>query len=185
MIIYKKKYTKKEILEKIGDISQIGGIKQYEFNDGVSRGIRAIDLRNGNGLALTVLLDRGFDISDVTYRGASIVWKSITKETHPLYFDKDGNEWLKTFYGGLLTTCGLTYFGPPCEDRGEKLGLHGRISNIQAYNISMDSKWEGDDYWIWVKGRVREASVFGDKLEMERKISMKFGDDKIYIEDRI
>ena len=185
MKLFENKYSKQEILEKVGDISQIGGIKQYEFTDGVLKGIRAVDLKNGNGLDMTVLLDRGIDIGDAKYKGASLVWKSSTKETHPLYFDKDKDEWLRTFFGGLLVTCGLTYFGPSCEDEGEKLGLHGRISNIQAYNISTDSNWKGDDYWIWVKGKVREAVVFKDKIEMERKISMKLGEDKVYIEDTI
>ena len=180
-----KKYTKQEILERIGDISQIGGIKKYEFSDGVSKGIRALDFKNGNGLDITVLIDRGLSISDASYRGISFVWKSGNKETHPLYYDQEGYEWLKTFIGGLLETCGLTYFGEPCKDNGQTLGLHGRISNIQAYNVSTDGVWEGDDYHIWVKGRVREASVFGDKLELERKISMKLGEDAINIEDSI
>jgi hypothetical protein len=185
MKLFENRYTKQEILERIGDISQIGGLKQYVLSDGMSRGIRAVDLKNGNGFDITVLLDRGMDISDVTYKGASIVWKSSTTETHPLYFDKDGNEWLRTFHGGLLLTCGLTYFGPSCEDEGEQLGLHGRISNIMARNVSTESNWEGDDCLISVKGKVRESSVLGDKLEMERKISMKIGEDKVKIEDTI
>lgn len=184
MDLFDNKYKKREILEKIGDISQIGGVKKYEYTDGVSKGIRAVDLKNGNGLEITVLIDRGMDISGASYKGASLVWKSVTKETHPLYFDKDGLEWLRIFHGGLLVTCGLTYFGPPCRDN-EELGLHGRISNIQAYDTSTEGYWQNDDYWIFVKGKIREAVVLKDKLEMERKISMKLGEDKIYIEDTI
>ncbi len=185
MKLFGKNYTKKKILERVGDVCQIGGVRQYEYSDGVSKGVKAADLKNGNGLNITVLLDRGMDIGDAVYKGASLVWKSSNREPHPLYFDKDGYEWLQTFSGGLLVTCGLTYFGAPCVDENENLGLHGRISNIQAYNISTNSRWEGNDYWIWVKGKVRETAVFKDKLEMERKISMKLGEDKIYIEDTI
>lgn len=185
MFIFGKNYTKKEILEKIGDISQIGGMKNYEYADGVSKGIRAIDMDNGNGLEITVLLDRCLDIGKAAYKGASLIWKSAIRETHPSYYDKEHLEWMKTFFGGLLVTCGLTYFGNPCNDNDEQLGLHGRISNTPAHEIISEGLWKGDDYWIYIKGKVREANINGYKLEMERKISMKIGDNKIYIEDRI
>ena len=43
-----------------------------------------------------------------------------------------GLEWLYSFAGGLLTTCGLTHVGGPEEDEFGRRGLHGRISNLPA-----------------------------------------------------
>jgi hypothetical protein len=183
--LYKKNYSRNEIRTKIGDIYQIGGIKKYEYTDGVSKGIRAVDIKNGDGFNATVLLDRGMDISHLDYKGIPLGWNSSTFETSPQYYESKGLEWLRTFFGGILTTCGLTYAGHPCVDQGEELGLHGRISNLPAFNVNTDEYWVNDDYFIEVCGFVREASVFGNKLELKRKISMKMGENKLIIEDKV
>jgi len=125
------------------------------------------------------------DISHLTYKGTPLCWNSATLETSPIYYEERGVEWLRTFFGGILTTCGLTYAGHPCKDEGKELGLHGRISNLPANNVNTEEYWKNDDYFIEVTGSVREASVFGDKLELRRKIHMKMGEDKIFIEDSI
>jgi hypothetical protein len=106
-------------------------------------------------------------------------------ETSPVYYESRSSEWLRTFYGGLLTTCGLTYMGSPCIDQGEELGLHGRVSNLAAENVYADGKWMGDDYQMFVKGKLREAIVFGPKLELSRNITVWMGQPKITIEDVI
>src|SRR3546814_15777709 len=47
-------------------------------------------------------------------------------------FSNRGLDWLRTFGGGLLTTCGLSHVGgPETGDFGEQ-GLHGLISNTPA-----------------------------------------------------
>ena len=33
MYLYKKKYTRNELRQKIGDIYQIGGVKKYKYSD--------------------------------------------------------------------------------------------------------------------------------------------------------
>ena len=185
MYLYKRNYSRNELRKKIGDIYQIGGIKKYEYTDGVSKGVRAVDIKNGDGFDATVLLDRGMDISHLDYKGIPFGWNSSTFEASPVFYESKGVEWLRTFFGGILTTCGLTYVGHPCIDQGEELGLHGRISNLPAYNVNTDEYWVDDDYFIEVSGFVRETSVFGYKLELMRKISMKMGENKLIIEDKV
>jgi len=185
MKIFGKELSKGEILGKIGDISQLGGIKCYQFIDGVSRGIRAVDIKSPCGLDMTVLLDRAMDISYLAYKSIPISWRSATRETSSVYYESRGFEWLRTFYGGLLTTCGLTSMGFPSVDDGEELGLHGRISNIASENVWADGRWENDSYIMWIKGKVREAKVFGDKLELERKITTWMDSPRIVIEDTV
>ncbi|MCL5073427.1 MAG: aldose 1-epimerase family protein [Actinobacteria bacterium] len=185
MYLYKKNYSRNELRKKIGDIYQIGGIKKYEYTDGVSKGVRAVDIKNGDGFNATVLLDRGMDLSHLDYKGIPLGWNSPTFETSPVFYESKGIEWLRTFFGGILTTCGLTYAGHPCVDQGEELGLHGRISNLPAYNVNTNEYWVDDNYFIEVSGFVRETSVFGNKLELMRKISMKMGENKLIIEDKV
>ncbi len=185
MNIFGKEISKEEILQKIGDISQLGGVKYYELIDGISRGIRAIDVKCPCGLDFTVLPGRGMDIANLFYKSIPIVWRSATREASPVYYESKGIEWLRTFYGGLITTCGLTTTGQPSIDNGEELGLHGRIANIDAENVLADGCWEGDRYKMWVQGKVREARVFGEKLELSRKITSWMDEPKITVEDTI
>ncbi len=70
-------------------------------------------------------------------------------------------------------------------DKGKSLGLHGRASNIPARNVYVDGAWDGDDYWIWATGKVRESTVFGENITLTRKISAKLGVSKIFIEDTV
>lgn len=185
MKFFNEKLKKIDVAKKFGDLSQIGGIKQYILDNGISKGISAIDLNNGNGFIITILSDRGMDISDAKFKGIPIAWKSSTQETHPWLFDKDNKEILRTFFGGLLTTCGITYAGGPCEDDGEKLGLHGRISNLPAKINCISENWEEDECKLTVSGKVRESSIFGYKLELSRNILMYMGQNKIYLHDSI
>ena len=101
MNIFGKEISKEELQQKTGDISQLGGVKYYELTDGVSRGVRAIDLKSPCGLDFTVLLDRGMDISSFSYKSVPIAWRSATRDTSPVYYESRGIEWLRTFYGGL------------------------------------------------------------------------------------
>ncbi len=185
MKIFGKDISKKELIRRIGDISQLGGIKYYEFLDGRSKGIRAVDIKTPAGIDMTILIDRGLDISYLSYKSVPFGWRSATKEISPFYYDPRGLEFFWSFYGGLLTTCGLDNIGGPCTDDSEELGLHGRISNIAAENVAYDIDCKDNDYVAWVKGKLREVKVFGDKLELRRKIITWFDKTKILIEDNI
>ncbi len=136
--LFGRAMTRNYILERVGDISQIGGVRVVELADGRERGVRAAQFRTASGLDFTVLIDRGMDIDRADYKGTPLCWRSATQSAHPAYFEPEGLQWLRSFFGGLLTTCGLTYAGHPTTDEGEELGLHGRISNVPARNIQVE-----------------------------------------------
>ncbi|MHB8277244.1 MAG: aldose 1-epimerase family protein [Candidatus Humimicrobiaceae bacterium] len=185
MHIFGKDLGKEELLKKVGDISQLGGIKLYEFIDGLERGVRAADIHSPCGIYMTVVIERGMDISNLFFNSTPIAWRSANRETSPIYYESEGFGWLRTFFGGLLTTCGLTAMGMPGIDRGEEFGLHGRISNTPAENICTSTKWLNDECVMEILGKVRETKVFGDKLELSRKITTYMSTPKIIIEDHI
>ncbi len=183
--LYGKNYSKRELLERVGSISQIAGIKKVVLADGKAKGVEAYVVRNGSGLSFTVLAGRGIDISHADCCGKSLAWLSPTGEVASAYFEKDGLGWLRSFNGGLLTTCGLTQVGAPSVDQGSELGLHGRVSNIPAEQVCYSGKWVADDYVLTIEGQVREASVFGENLLLTRRISTKLGENRILIEDTV
>jgi len=184
MKIFKKDFKKDELLKKIGDIEQLGGIKLYEFSDGLRKGVRAADFESPCGLDMTILIDRGLDISKLSYKAIPINWKSATRESSAIYYESRGDEWLRSFFGGLLTTCGITYMGDPCID-DEEIGLHGRISNLPAENVCTGGEWLDDNYKMWISGKVREVKTLGDKLELTRRITTWMDRPVVILEDTI
>ena len=68
MKIYGNEITLNDLKKRIGDISQLGGIKFYEFSDGLGKGIRAVDIKSPSGIDITVLIDRGMDISNCFFK---------------------------------------------------------------------------------------------------------------------
>jgi len=182
--LYGRSYDR-NVTRYVGKMDQIGGVRLLELQQGAEKGVRAAHVTAGTGFAFLVLLDRGMDISSAEYRGAALGWRSQTGDIGPEYYEPLGREWLRGFFGGLLTTCGLTYAGAPCVDQGEELGLHGRISYTPAESVQTKAEWIEDDYIISIEGRIREARVFGPNLVLNRRIETKLGENKIRIADSI
>jgi len=183
--LFGKNMSRKDILERVGDISQLAGVRVVELADGRERGVRAAQFRTAGGLAFTVLIDRGMDLDRADYKGVPLCWRSATQSVHPSYFEPEGDGWLRSFFGGLLTTCGLTYAGHPTTDEGEELGLHGRISHIPARNVQVEESWEGDDFIMRVSGEVTEAAVFGPHMVLRRSVTARLGERRLLINDTV
>jgi hypothetical protein len=182
-VLYGKEVDKKALLKKVGSISQVAGIKRYTLLEGRGKGVEAADVRTGSGFSFTVLPSRGMDISFAQYKGKSLCWRSQTGDASPSYYEPEEFEWLRSFYGGLLVTCGLTQAGMPCVDNRERLGLHGRISNIPAVDVSTQCEWEDDDYIMKIKGKVTQAKVFGENVCLTREITARLGESRLFVHD--
>jgi hypothetical protein len=181
--LYGQEYSRKELMSRIGDISQIAGAKNYVLNDGNEKGVHTVDIKTGSGFSFTVTPDRGMDVTYAEYKGQPLCWRSPAGDVNPAFFEPEGLGWLRGFFGGLIATCGMTYAGLPCVDEGKELGLHGRISNTPAKNVYADGEWQGDDYVMWVQGKVREAVLFGENIALTRKIWAKLGESKFHLHD--
>lgn len=181
--LYGREMKREEILRRVGSISQIAEAKRVILADGNEAGVEAIYFRTGSGFNFTVLPGRGMDISLAEYAGQPLCWRSSTGDVAPAYYEPEGLGFLRTFYGGMLVTCGLTQTGPPCEDEGEQLGLHGRIHSIPAGNVCVDGSWEGDEYHLWARGKVRETRVFGENVTLSRTVKTHLGATSLQVED--
>ena len=181
--VFGKNFKKSELLERVGDISQVGGARHVRLAGGPHEGVEAVEFRTGSGFYFLAVPGRGLDITIAEHNGRSLAWRSAAGEMSPMFFEEPGLGWLRNFPGGLVTTCGLTYAGAPCEDNGEKLGLHGRFSNTPASNLWVDGEWEGDDYRMWAVGKIRESRLFGENLVLKRKVSAVLGENKFWIDD--
>ena len=172
--------NRKEFLKHVGSVEQIGGIRNYTFNDGKAKGVRAIEVNTGN-FRFTVLPDRCMDIAQASFKGQAISWLSKTGITAPEFYEKDGKNWLRGFYGGLVTTCGLHNIGGSVEEHG----LHGRVANTPAEKISIFADWIDEKYVMQISGEMRETMVFGSNLVLKRTITAELFSDKFTVEDMI
>jgi len=178
-------YTREGLLRRVGDVGQLGGTRLVELLDGNQRGVRAVDFATGSGFQFTVLLDRGMDIGAAAHCGRPLAWQAMPGPVHPAFHEPEGMGFLRTFHGGLLCTCGLSYCGAPCEDEGEELGLHGRVSHIPARHVGTGAEWTGDDYDFWATGSVRETRVFGVNLVLHRTVRARLGESRLFVRDRV
>lgn len=54
-----------------------------------------------------------------------------------------------------------------------------------ASHLRVDGFWEGDDYFVVVEGRIREGAVFSPVLELHRCITVKLGENRLFIRDTV
>lgn len=183
--LFGKQLRRQEILERVGNLSQLAGIRFMEMNDGLEQGVRIADVRTGSGLRVQVTLDRGMDISVADYKGIPLAWRSPVGDVHPSFFEPAGSGFRRTFPGGLMTGCGLTSAGAPSNDQGEELGLHGRLSHLPAFDVAPGTEWIDDECLFRLEGSVRQNSLFAENLLLRRRIEVFLGRSVITVHDAV
>lgn len=97
-----KKMTVEELSPYVGSMNQLARVRTSVLDDGKGRGIRIADVDNGTGLRLTVLLERGMDIGEASFKGTPFAYMTPVGNIHPAYFESDGFRWLGSFIDGLM-----------------------------------------------------------------------------------
>jgi hypothetical protein len=177
--------TRRQLEKYVADLSQVAGVRPFTFSEGPARGMAGVDVRSGGGLNYTILPDRGLDLSVAECLGTPFAWRSCVGDRSPSYFEPEQLRWLRTFGGGLLVTCGLDSVGPPSEEDGQSFGLHGRYSSLPAEQVSSRQQWKGNQCTLVTEGTVRQASVFGEYLVLQRRIETPLGENIIRLHDRV
>ena len=171
---------------KVGNPFQLGGIETSVLDNGAGRGTRIAWINTGTGLRFKVVIDRAMDIADAFFNQHSLTWLSHGGITFPQPFSDRGMDWIRTFGGGLLTTCGLNHVGGPEADQHGERGIHGLISNTPAEIESIiqpdpiNGKLE-----MSLTGKIKQTQVFGPSFELKRTISGTLGHASIRIHDEI
>jgi len=195
MELFGQTYRRGELLRRVGRLSQVAGVRLVALEDGAERGVRVLEFHTGTGFAFDVLVDRAFDIGRCELSGRSLCWQSGVGFAGPWYYEPEALGFLRTWGGGLLTTCGIDhalfmaedtaaqYHYPPKET--EQFGLHGRVSNRPARLVGYGERWDGDECVLWAKGETLQASVFGERLVLHRTIEAKVGESRLTIRDEV
>ena len=102
---------------------QLYGTRHYRLMDGFAKDVYCIDAKTAKGLEFTAVCDRGLDISLFSYKGMNLTFLARQGEVAPAYYDSQGAGWLRSFFGGLMTTCGPMNIGKASQG----YGLHDRF----------------------------------------------------------
>jgi hypothetical protein len=143
---------------------------QSTVSDGRAAGCRAIDLRVQGGIDLRLLPDRGLDAGDAWFAGVPLDWRSPVGETAPV-----AGDWMQSFGGGLMVTCGLRNVGVPSEGHGQHGDFTFQKAVVEAVERSGDA--------LIVQGRIAEIAALGHHLEVERTWRTYAGRGLIQLED--
>ncbi|MEX1297232.1 MAG: aldose 1-epimerase family protein [Candidatus Limnocylindrales bacterium] len=173
----------RELRRRIGDLSQLVSTRATRLSDGNEDGTRVIDARAAGGISALILADRGLDLGPVWAAGHQVSWQSPTGVVHPAYYHAE--DWLRSFHGGMLLTCGLQNVGLPSEDEGRSHGLHGRISHVAARDVTHRVVEEDGRLVAEVSGEMRETDVFGADLRLRRRITLPMGETVVHVRDEV
>ena len=165
----------------IGHPGQLVTLRRVTVAEGRARGTEILEVKTAGGLELDLLPDAGLDIGQCRYRGISMSWMSKNGYDSPAAIAPFENEFVHTFPGGLLYTCGLRSAGPANREEGEWHPLHGRYHSLAAEQVCAEIA--GED--ILVRGVVRETALFGHVLENRRTLRIPAFGAAVTVEDEI
>jgi hypothetical protein len=186
--LFGRNFTRRQLLERVGDISQVMHARRAELSEGFERGADLIEVFNASGFSFSVLPGRALDIASAHYKGQSLCFRSGPGDVGPAFYEAEGFAWGRGWFGGLVTSCGLNFVGHPevdPEEENAEMPLHGRLSYIPAKNVGISASWEGEDYVLKIRGQMRQAEVFAENLELTREITTVLGENRVRICDRI
>lgn len=154
--------------DDVDGLAALSEARESIVTNGPMAGCRQIELRVPDGVDLRIVPDRGFDIAQAWWRGYPLAWADQSRHAPPTPNPR-GLDWIRSFSGGLLTTCGLRHIGPPKEEHG----LHGRYSHLRS-----DVRFVGVSVKEGVpvasaNALIHEPDSFGPLLEMDRTISTR------------
>ncbi len=195
--LYGKTQSELDLAQKSGSLSQFAGVRLVTLEDGVERGIRALEFHTGDGLRFSVLIDRAFDIGDCEYKGYAIGWQSPTGFRNAFLHEYEGEgglAWMRSF-SGLMITCGLDHILFMDEQRAEHYNyeprktvsssIHGRVGTIPGKLMGYGHQWIDGECILYCEGLVQQSTVFGEDLHLIRRIEVKVGTSEIHIKDRV
>ena len=165
----------------IGHPAQVCTLRRVTVAEGKARGTELIEVKTAGGLDLDILPDAGLDIGQCRFNGVSMSWMSRNGYDSPAIIHPYETEFVNTFPGGLLYTCGLRSAGPANRDNGEWHPLHGRYHSLAAEQVCAEIVGEE----IIVRGVIRETALFGHCLEVRRTITVPVFGASVTVKDEI
>jgi hypothetical protein len=159
-------------------------LRKRTLRGGPRDGLDVIEVHNGV-LAYSILPTRGMGLWRGDYRGNPLGWRSpLVGPVHPKYVnltDRGGLGWL-TGFDEWLCRCGLASNGPPGDDEGTPLTLHGRIANLPAHAVEVGVQLD-PPYELRVTGEVDESALFCPQFRLTTTYTTVPGSNRLVVHD--
>jgi hypothetical protein len=172
----------RESFDLAGDGWAIG---KRVLHGGLSEGVEIVEVNNGD-LAFTILPTRGMGLWKGRYKDLDLGWTSpVIGPVHPRFVEpssRGGLGWL-TGFDEWLCRCGLAWNGPPGDDSGFPLTLHGRIANLPAHRLEVQVDDERN--LLRILGDVDEGGLFYPHLSLRTTYTTAIGSNRLEIEDGV
>ncbi len=158
-------------------------VRKRTLRGGLSDGVDIVDISNGL-ISISILPTRGMSLWRGRAGNTSLGWIApVRGPVHPRFVnvaERGGLGWL-TGFDEWLCRCGLNWNGPPGDDKGRPLTLHGRIANQPAHRVEVTV----DPSRITIRGDVEEAGLFHSRLRLSASYTISANSHRIDIEDSI
>lgn len=173
-----------ERLSYCGNSYQLFGVEEQRLVGGRADGMRVLEVKNGRGLQMTIIVDRACNIARLSYKGVNCSFLSASGLRHPAYFEYQKGAFLRNFHAGFLTNSGLFNVGVDGEDEGEELLLHGDLDNTPASSYSHEIVTESNGKsFIEIKATIPVEQIFYHKVVLKRTFRVALDDDYFTIHD--
>ena len=189
--------TRAELMRRVGNLAQLGGVELVRHEEGHARGVRSIVVRTGTGLSFGVVPDRGLDVGFADFQGVGLCWLPPKGLAGPWHYegDLDPYAWLRVGLGGLFNTAGLVSIGVPqdvdtssfgfTQRLSARYGTHDRIAVTPASRFTYGERWDGDRCVLTVEGVVRQDIAYGENLSLARRYETALGSNTVKLVDTV
>ena len=160
---------------------QMVTLRRVTVAEGKAKGTTIMEVATAGGLQVDILPDAGLDIGQVRFKGVNMGFISKNGYDSPAAIAPYETEFLNTFPGGLLYTCGLRSTGGAHRDGDEWHPLHGRYHSLLAEQVCAEV--EGDT--VVIRGTLRETALFGHNLQLKRTIRIPVFGAQITVSDEL
>ena len=193
MKMFKAEIPKRELLRRVGNLAQVGGVELLSHEQGYARGSRFLDFRTGSGFRFSVNVDRGMDPGYAEFCGASLAWLPPKIFPSPAFWENDDHAWVRFVLGGLCNTAGLVTIGNPQtvdvshfkfhSRHDDRYGTHDRVAILPASHFNFGERWEDERCFLWAEGTVRQEIVYGENLLLTRRYETELGTSSFTLRD--
>jgi hypothetical protein len=174
-----------ELRRRVIDPSSIAGVTPVVYDDARRRGVRALQIRNALGLQLSLIVDRGLDASELLHRGVPLTWYGPGNAAPVKSLDPSVDAFERTFFGGLVTTCGMDAYGAPGHDAWGSWPQHGHFNRTAAEDVRFVTHWQAEEPAIEIAATIRQFQMFGAALRVERTWRMRIDRNIVELPDRV
>lgn len=172
--------TRAELEARIRRLDHIAGVRWLNFDQGMARGMRLLQVQSGGGLVVDLLPDRCCDIGQVWCNGLPFGWIGPNGIPAPsLSRDMD------VALAGLMATCGFDHVRQPETDGGVAYPLHGSLALTPGVVHWAGPVWTGDDCVLRIDSETTRFSLAQGGMRLRRRIEVPLAGRMLRLTDEV